>query len=182
MDLFSFIIFHGYLFVFILLTVEGTLTNILASFASSLGYFNIGIIFLLALIGNTISDNFFYLVGRFGFKDRIAKSKNGKIKNLVKASKKHLLLSLLLIKISPFSPIGLTLIGATKLRFKTYFLWSLITTIPLVLLISLVGYLYGSSTKSIIRYVGIWQYIIFSIIIFITVLYLLNKKQKKRFK
>lgn len=184
MSLFSLIISHGYLLIFILLTIEGTTVNIVSAFASSLGYFDVRIIYLLALLGNTISDNAFYFIGYYLLSKtayrRFTKKKH--IKKIVELSNKRLVWSLMLVKLSPFAPIGLTLIGANKPKFKRYFIWSLITTALLVFLVTLIGYYYGYATKSMLNYLTISQYFIASVVILVLLVFVTTKLIMKKIK
>ena len=60
----AFTISQSYLFIFIVMVIEGPIITTAASFAASLGYFNIGIIFLLSLLGDLVGDGLHYIIGR----------------------------------------------------------------------------------------------------------------------
>lgn len=180
MDLLTFIISHSYWFLLLLFIFEGMAINLISAFGASLGYFDIKIIIVLALIGNTITDNIFYFFGRYY---SIVKKNSKKKKIINKLSllcNKNLFMSLILIKLSGLAPIGLSFIGTTKIKFKEYFYMSFITTLIFVGVFTSLGYYYGSSTKFILRYITIGQYLLFSVILLIFLLFIVIHQLKRK--
>jgi membrane protein DedA with SNARE-associated domain len=49
--------------MFILMALEGPVITIISSFGASFGYFNIGIVILLSILGDYVGDTFPFLFG-----------------------------------------------------------------------------------------------------------------------
>lgn len=151
---FSWLIFfvqtHGYWIVFLLMLLEGPIVTAAASFAASLGVFNIYLIFVLSFFGDFIGDIILYYIGRFGRKsviDRyLAKHHIGRkiVLKIEKLLSENSFKALLLIKVVPPLPIpGLVLTGVSRLNIKKFLFASVIINIFYSLIFVLVGYYSG---------------------------------------
>ena len=173
--------------MFVVMLLEGPVVTAAGSFAAALGYFNIGWILVLSILGNLIPDVVYYALGYFG-RDKFV-NKYGKyfgltpdkieyVENLLKT---HPIKSLFIIKLVPFlATPGLIVVGLTKMDLRKYITWSLIITIPSSVLYLVLGYYFGAAYDHIVRYfnIGVLLLIIFVIIIFI-VIKLQNRLYKK---
>ena len=183
----TWILSHGYPLMFVVMLLEGPVVTAAGSFAAALGYFNIGWILVLSILGNLIPDVVYYALGYFG-RDKFV-NKYGKyfgltpdkieyVENLLKT---HPIKSLFIIKLVPFlATPGLIVVGLTKMDLRKYITWSLIITIPSSVLYLVLGYYFGAAYDHIVRYfnIGVLLLIIFVIIIFI-VIKLQNRLYKK---
>lgn len=124
-----------YAIIFILMMVEGPITTVVVSFLSSQGVFNIGIIFLLAVLGDLVADIVLFYLGRSSkhkYFDKIKKKKHVGKRQIAKI-KNHL-------KIRPFVTIfvikatgalamaGLMIVGSSKMKTTNFILYSLIAS------------------------------------------------------
>lgn len=161
------IITYGYLLIFLLMVVEGPITTVVSAFASALGYFDIYIVFLLALVGNLIPDLIYYALGYWGRTSFIDKHKKifgfrkAQIANLEKFSIDNAVKSLLVVKLLPFLAMpGLITAGAMKIPFGKYLKWVLIIIFCNSLFFLLVGYYFGSTYKTFERYFDFKLYLV----------------------
>ena len=179
---FQFIINHGYLFLLIIMIFEGPVVTIAASFASSLGYFDIWIIFILAPLGDIIGDILMYAIGYYARKkilreyNHIFKIKSSWIKNLEKHFKNHLGKTLLTVKLTPLAVPGLILAGASRVNLKRYAKWCIIIIVPKTLFFVFLGYSFGAVANSILGYYKNTNYALLFIIIFSLCVYWLSRK------
>jgi len=186
-SLLSFIKLHGYLLIFIGTIFEGPVITTLSSFAASLGYFNVFIIFLISVAGDLIGDTLHFVFGRYLGKKVIIKHRENTNRNdswllLEKNFKEHLGKVMIFLKlIPPTTSIGLILIGSSqKVKFKKFILKSLLITAPLSLFYTLLGFFFGSVSNSILRYMRLSQYVIFFLLLSGVIVYLLMKKIKTK--
>jgi membrane protein DedA with SNARE-associated domain len=122
------VISHGYIIIFLVSLVEGSLITAAAGVAAGLGYFNIFLVILISNSADLIGDVFYYHIGKYssgvldskffkflGFhEERVLKIKNLLHNNIYKA--------LLVIKLSPLiGPTGLITVGAVRVPFPRFF-------------------------------------------------------------
>jgi len=167
----------GYVAILFLMIAEGPLTTMFASFAASLGYFNIWIIFVIAFLGDVIGDLIHYSVGfylrKYGAKWGIKKSK---IKQLENKLNKNFLAAMIIGKpTAPLSTITLLMSGALRVPLRKFLIVSIITTLPLTILYTSLGFFFGSTLNEIIKYLEIGKYAFILIIISLVILYLIYK-------
>ncbi len=181
---------YGYILVFALTVIEGPIVVIISAFLATQGIFDIFIIALLGWLGDVVGDMLFFFAGRFGFSwrkkqmQKSAKVKKWFLESLDEKIHKNLLLSLWLIKFTPYAPpIGLTYLGQTKIPTTKYILTSLVSCIPTPLIAVLIGYnlvfLKDFFAKNPLP---IWQWIIIAIICISLVIGLfifLRRRRKK---
>ncbi len=177
---------HGqvlpYLVIFILQFFEGPTVIIFAAFAASLGYLNIWIVIILAILSGVIPDTILYLIGkyirasslkkiatRFGLND----SRMIWLENKIK---KHPVKSIIVIKHVPPLPIpGLILTGFMNMNFKKFFLTQAILNIIGVIVFASIGFYSGLLTNNILKYIKFSELLLPIFIIGIIIIYFLNK-------
>ena len=71
--LIAFIINYGYWALFVGMVIEGPIITLLGGFLTSLGYFELGWVYLIILIADTIGDTLAYGIGYFGRKKVLLK-------------------------------------------------------------------------------------------------------------
>jgi membrane protein DedA with SNARE-associated domain len=155
----------SYLIVFLLIFVEGSITNYVAAFAASLGYFNVFIIFSLAIAGNFIGDVIFYSLGRAG-KKTFLKKHFGKATHSIKAKKlaaylhRHPWKAMLIIKVTPWLPTpGLILAGIVKMPLKKFLSYSLLICTITAVIVTFLGYYSGALFSLLYTYAKYGAYL-----------------------
>lgn len=181
-EILLFIQSNGYLIFFIAMVIEGPVVNTAAAFAASLGYFNICIIFLIAILGDLIGDLIYFFIGRFSrtfildeYGHHVGLSKK-RISYIEKNLHNHFMKTLLFVKLTPFivGP-GLTIIGASKVKLSKFIFSSLIITIPTCIFFTLTGYYFGMAVDKFMKIFNNISIIIIAIILLIVVIPYLYK-------
>lgn len=177
----SFVQTSGYLLIFLLMVIEGPFVTSVAAFASSLGYLNVWIIFLLSLLGDITSDFLYFLMGKILKRSTIEKylKKIGinDIKKLEKRMHEHLGKTMLIMKFTPpIGTVGIALAGTLKIPIKRFLLFSFVITLPRTLFFVLFGYYAGIVSSNIMKYFDLSQYILLFVVIFILISYFVFRK------
>ncbi len=178
----AFVQTQGYLLIFILMIIEGPIITTAASFAASLGYFNIFIIFALAVLGDLVGDTIYYAIGHFG-RHRIVE----KYEHIFKISKKlvittenhfknHLGKTLLIAKLTPLAVPTLILAGASKVPLRKYVTWCMIIILPKIIFFTAAGFFFGYLTNSLLQYYKDAGYVLLALLIGVVLIYWLGKK------
>lgn len=156
---------HGYLFIFLVMVIEGPIVTTAAAFASALGFFHVYVILILAIAADTVGDIIYYAVGylgrlkiieRYGKKIGFGKRRVKKIESLLH---KNLFATLAAIKMSPgLAPPGLIIVGASKIPLKKYVKMCLYITFPRALTFVVLGYYAGRANAIADKYLHHSQY------------------------
>lgn len=151
---FSWVVAHGYFFIFLVMCAEGPVTTAAAGFASALGYFDPVIIYILSVFGDLVPDTIYYYVGyfgratyvkrlgeKFGFGDvRIAKTE--------KLFQNHYGKAMIITKLAPLiSAYGSILVGYLKLSYRRFITYCTEITMTKSAIFLLVGYFFGQSYR-----------------------------------
>ena len=155
-DALHWVLNHGYPIIFVGMLIEGPIITAAASFAVALKYFNLEIIFILAILGDLVADFAYYVIGYFGhitiLKKHghffgISENKIEKLKNLLELHPGKILAA---IKLAPFVPTpGLIIAGATHMSFKKFTIVSTLITLPKVIIFMVLGYYFGRAYDKI---------------------------------
>ncbi len=183
----------GYFIILLLMILEGPLVTIAASVAASLGIFNLGVIFLLSLLGDLLGDLIHYTIGRFGRKmliERYEKKnwmKMDKIKILEDKLSNHFGKAMFLIKFTPvLTTPGLLLAGALKISAVKFAIYSLIITLPRTIFFTFVGFYFGLAVTAFLGYFRLGQYIVPVVIVVVVIIYfgykIIAEKLDKKYK
>ncbi|VVB79872.1 SNARE associated Golgi protein [uncultured archaeon] len=180
---------HGYLFIFLLMLIEGPIITAAAAFAASLGFFNVWVILLLSIFGNLIPDTLFFFLGRSGrtkpieyFVRKFGLSKK-KIKELEKGLREHAGKTITFVKLVPPLPIpGLILTGFAKVPFKKFLYIDVIVNVIYSVFFVIAGFYLGFAASQIFSYFKIGQYAILLLIPLAILVYLVYKKLSLRIK
>lgn len=174
---------HSYPVMLLGMIVEGPIITSAAAFATTLGYFNLAIIFGLAIMGDVIGDLLAYSIGyigritvvrKFGNRFGISEEKMEKLKHLFE---KHPGKILLAIKLSPFLPVpGIITIGSTHLPFKKFILIDALIILPKTLIFVLLGYFFGHAYDRIYKYLNNGAYAFLIILVIASLVYYAYKK------
>lgn len=174
--IFQWIINHGYPIIFLGMIVEGNTIVTAASFAASLGYFNIIIVFVVAFLGEITCDFVWYTLGYFGRITLINKYGHflkisiERIEKLRKFLDKHAGKVILLIKISPFISVpGLILVGSSHLPPKKFAKIISLIILPKLIIFMVIGHFFGFGYNAITKYIdrGIYGILIILVIVFL---------------
>lgn len=173
----------GYLLMFVAMVLEGPIITSAAAFASALGYFNIFIVLVLAIMGDLIGDFVYYAMGYFG---RVAfVEKYGHTFGLTKQRMEHMerlirnhpKKTLAAIKLAPILPApGLMMVGATKMPFGRYAWMTLLVTLPKTVLFILLGYYFGTMYNTLARYFQNGEYFLLCALVITVIAWYAYKK------
>lgn len=174
---------HSYPVMLIGMIIEGPTIIAAASFAVTMGYFNLGTIFILAVLGDVIGDFIFYSLGYFGrialiekydHKFKIPTTRIEKLKNLVE---KHPWKIITVVKLSPLLPMpGLIAIGSAHLPPKKFAKIILSIIIPKTIIFMVIGYFFGHAYNQIYKII---QNGIAGIVIVIIFMFLMQLAYRK---
>ena len=161
------VIAGGYIVMFLGMLLEGPMTTAAASFAATLGYFNIWIVFVLAILGDLVADVVYYAIGyasriavieKYGHRFGLSKQKMEKIEHLLKT---HPAKTLVVIKLAPLLPVpGLMMVGATHMKLSKFTTIASLIILPRVILFIALGFYFGRAYESISLYIVNAQYIV----------------------
>ena len=173
---------YGYLIVFLSMAIEGPIITYIAALMSSLGYFNIFIIFALSILGNQLPDMGFYCLGRLmrvRTIEKILRFLKFKKKNIIwieRNLKKHVIKSIILIKTVPIVPgFGISMIGFAKVDFKKFFFTTLIYNILVSIILTVLGFFSGIAINVASRYINIVEITLPLIVLATIAIYFLFK-------
>jgi len=171
---------QGYILIFLLIAIEGPIMTYVAAFAASLGFFNIYMIFAVSILANVFADLIYFGIGRLTKRKRIQKYVDHvlepkKAKHIKDYLKNNPIKTLTLIKYSIAIP-GLILTGSTDMSVKRFVFYSFMLTIPVYIIINLLGFCSGLAFSNIYKYVKYGEWLIPLLIISIGVAWFLSKK------
>ena len=176
----------GYGIMFLITLVEGRIVTYIASFAASLGIFNVFIVFALSLLGNVTGDVILFYIGRFSKPTSIEKYEDKHL-NSTRLNKLKLYLdknpgkTIAVIKISPLLPIpGLILAGTLNIKFKDFFIYSFVVSFVFDLFLVLLGFYSGVAFLTIAKYAKYIEYLILGTIILIALVFFLFRFVSKK--
>lgn len=155
----------GYPAMLVLMIIEGPIATILASFAASLGFFNIYLVFILSMLGDVIGDIILYAIGYTGGAKALAKAekilkiKPETVAKLEKLFMLHGKKTIFAVK----STTGLCWItfiaaGAVRMKFREFLFGSFFGGIVWSGFLVVMGYFFGYAFEKIndyIKYAGI---------------------------
>ncbi len=178
---------HGYALMFLAMVFEGPVVIMAASFAASMGYFNPGIVFALAALGDLTGDLIWFAAGYFGrvaflsrFQHRFNASRE-RTRKLGQLINRHPGKTLVAIKLSPFVPIpGLVAVGASHLSPGKFAAIVSLIIIPKTVLFVALGYFFGYAYGTIALYLKGQIYAFFIILALALVFYLAYRRMTGR--
>lgn len=180
------LIAHGYPLMFVAMCFEGPIVTIAASFAAALGHFNIFVILLLSILGDMLPDIIFYCIGFYGrlpVVERMGHRVGLSAERLKKAEaflKRHTFKAVAAAKFTPVIPtVGLALIGAFRLDFRRFMLYSFLITFPRSVICVIFGYYFGWAYDAISVYMSDASLIAVAIFI-IAIAYMIYVRVQKR--
>ena len=174
---------YGYALMFLAMMFEGPVITAAGSFGAALGYFDLRVIFLLSIAGNTVPDTIYYAIGFWGrhkLIDRYLKYlriPEEKLLRLEHLYHTHVGKTIAMVKLIPMlGPPGLVAAGMAKVPLKKYFFWITAVTLPASLVFLMLGYYFGATFAKIAYYTDYATYAILAIgVIFLFAWYIYKK-------
>ena len=146
----SWVLTHGYFFLFLVMCVEGPITTAAAGFGAALGYFNPWAILVLSILGDLVPDAIYYFIGYIGRFTIIEKVgfrlglTQARIDRLEDKLRKHYGKSMVALKLTPVIPtFGFMLVGYLRLSFVKFMEFSAAVTLPKSIIFLILGYFFG---------------------------------------
>lgn len=173
---------HGYLFLFLIMVIEGPLVTAAAGFLASLDVFNVMIVLLLSMLGNFTSDLAFYFIGRAGRSALISRygSRVGltplRIARIEELLKQNTAKTIVAVKLTPFvASWGLMAAGAARVPLTRFLAVSAGVVIPYALVLTAMGYGVGVASASLAKYLNLGPAIaVVGVLLVVAVFYLLK--------
>ncbi len=161
------VITGGYLLTFAGMFMFGPIIISAASFAAALGYFDIWMIFVIAVFGELAIDLVLYAIGYFSRVTVIEKyghyfglSKE-KMENLEKLFHAHPAKTLTAIKLAPILPVpGLMIVGSMHMSVKKFTLINFVIALIRAAIFMTIGYYFGQFYDSFARYIKNTEYVL----------------------
>lgn len=180
---------YHYWLIFPIAIFEGPIIIVISGFLVSLGILNPFVAYVILVVGDTVGDSLYYLVGKYWFRGGWVK-KLGRFLGYAEGDedflenhfKKHKIKTFLLAKIS--HGIGGSVQVASGIAKVPYleFVWlNLIGTIPKTFILISIGFYFGSSYTKIDNYLNDIALIVISVVILAILYLILNKYIKSYF-
>ena len=176
---------YGYTAIVIGTFFEGETILVMGGFAAHLGYLNLKIVILSALLGTFIGDQLFFYIGRVKGKKFLENRPAWKLKaeKVFVLMEKHQLWLILgfrflygLRSVTPF------LIGTSKIAPLSFLILNIIGASIWAVIIGAMGYLFGQSAEIILGEIKKYEILFFAIIagvgIAVWSIYLLSRDRK----
>lgn len=152
--------------------VEGPIITVLAGFLAARGIMNIGVAYIIAVIGDLVGDAMYYAIGRYGGKRAAVKyghflgitaDRLASMENYVRARSAR---TIFFGKFTQaFGVVTLVAAGIAHVPFKKFMWHVLLATIPKVVVFLILGYLFGSAYETIDAYIKYGSLVLAGIII-----------------
>lgn len=174
---------YGYWILFPLTIVEGPIVTIVAAFLASLGYLNVYVVFLVALLGDVVGDTLYYLMGRhwgdravrtYGHRIGITEARIDQVRVTFFTHHQSLWRIIGVSKLTQApSAIALLLSGMMQVSYRRFLVVTSVTSAAKVLVLVLLGYFFGASHTIFASYVShAWMFLIPTIAVLVYVFYL----------
>ncbi|MFA7708469.1 MAG: VTT domain-containing protein [Candidatus Pacearchaeota archaeon] len=177
---------HGYWIMFALMFIEGPMVTYIAAFIASLGIFNFYYVLILSILGNSLPDLTYFLIGRIGKHEKIRKyagsllDKNRIIK-IREHLKNHPWKTILVIKLTPALPFpGFILSGTTDLKLTKFIFCSLIISAVYSVFFSFLGFYSGLTFNTLSKYIKYGEILIVILVLLTITIWLLFKFLSQR--
>lgn len=169
-NIFIFLQHYGYWMLLPMMIIEGPITTVIAAMLSSLGMFNIGIVFVFSLAGDLIGDITFYVLGYkfgMGFVKHLGKY-IGVTEKLVLRVKKYFSQhggkTIFIVK----TTVGLCWVtfitaGIVKMNFKKFLKYSFYGGLVWSSFLVALGYFYGYLWRRIGEYIEWIGWLVFAL-------------------
>jgi len=181
----SSVLYLSYFIFFIAVAIEGPIATVGGAFLSSLGGFNVFIVYTLSVLGDIVSDIVLYYLGYFGGQpiiskaERLLKIKKSFVAQLNEKFKKNGGKIVFYVKLSTgLCWITFLAAGAAKMNFKKFVFFSFLGGLLWSGLLVILGYFFGYAAEQIENYIKYAGWFIFGILILIIFIFSTTKKSK----
>lgn len=173
----------GYPAMLLLMILEGPITTIIAAFLSSLGYFNVYVVFILSVLGDIIGDIILYSIGYFGGRRALLKAekllnvKQSFVERLEQKFKRHGAKIIFSVKAGTgLCWITFILAGSVKMHFKKFLLYTFWGGIIWSSLLVVIGYFFGYAAEKIEQYIKYAGLVVFVVAVAVVITINIYKK------
>lgn len=182
-DIFQWVLHNGYWLTFLIMIIEGPIITVVASFAASLGYFNVFFIFLIAFLGDIVGDFIWYVIGyltrlavinKYGRYFGVSVARIEKLRKLLEKHSKKILLA---IKLSPIAPtLGLVIVGNSHFPPKRFAKIVSLISVPKTIFFVVLGYFFGYSYTAMAKYFDKGFYGLLVVLVVFFIIFFVYKK------
>jgi glycosyltransferase involved in cell wall biosynthesis/membrane protein DedA with SNARE-associated domain len=186
-ELLDWIVQHGYIFMFLIMLMEGPVATASAALGSALGFFNVYIVLILSFFAGFLPDVLYYSIGhwggphaldRYGRRFGVSQARRDQMARFMEENAGK---SIFFVKTVPFlSPPGLAILGALGVSVKQFIWWSTMVDTATALFFVVIGYYSGKGYEILGQFP---EYASFGLagafLLFILISYLYSRAAKK---
>ena len=146
---------YGYLVFFLVVIAEGPIATIIGAFVASQGYFDIYVVYAIAVVGDLFGDLTYYGIGRLGRVGTLARIwpllgiTGHRLVRAARYFEQHGAKTLFFAKYTQTGIVILPASGAARMPVRKFLWYNLLGTLPKALVFLLVGYFFGHAYNSI---------------------------------
>lgn len=179
--------YWGYPLMFVLMFFEGPFATMIAAFLASQGLFNVGIVFVLSVVGDVLGDIGLYHIGYYGGPHIIEKAQKflkisdatiEKLKNKFHQNSGKLIFYVK--STTGLSYITFTLAGALRMRLSKFIKYSILGGLIWSGLLVFLGYFFGYAAAQISQYIKYAGIVIFAAAIMAMIVIISYKKYESK--
>jgi len=178
---------YKYVFLFPAVVIEGPIITIVAGFLASLGFFNVFVVYGLAVTGDLTGDCIYYAIGRYGRTGLINKWGRylgitvERVEKLENHFQHHRGKTLITGKIAHGVGAGILLAaGLAKMPFGEFLRFNFLATLPKSLILLLIGFYFGEAYARIYHYLDYVELGTIAVAIILVVIYFITKYRAQR--
>ena len=179
--------YWGYPLMFVLMFFEGPFATMIAAFLASQGLFNIGIVFLLSVVGDVLGDIGLYHIGYYGGPKVIEKAQKflkvsdatvEKLKNKFHQNSSRIIFYVK--STTGLCAITFILAGTLQMKFARFLKYSFLGGLVWSSLLVILGYFFGYAAAQISQYIKYAGVAIFTGAIIAMILIIFFKKYESK--
>ncbi|MEQ1499947.1 MAG: VTT domain-containing protein [Parcubacteria group bacterium] len=186
-EILSALSYYKYWIIFPIAIFEGPIICVISGFLVSMGSLNGFVVYMMLVLADTLGDLMYYSIGRFWrHSDWLKKHANffgyseKSEEYLQNHFSKHKAKTFLLAKISHGLGSSVQIAsGIAKVNYKEFLLWSVVGTVPKVLVLLILGYYVGSSYENIDNYLQFMALLAVGTVCLLVMYFVLSKHLKK---
>lgn len=173
--------------MFVLMFFEGPFATMIAAFLASQGLFNVGIVFVLSVLGDVLGDIGLYHIGYYGGPHIIEKAQkflkvsDATIEKLKKKFHQNSGKLIFYVKSTTgLSYITFTLAGALRMKLLKFIKFSILGGLVWSSLLVFLGYFFGYAAAQISQYIKYASIAIFAAAIIVMIMIIFYKKYESK--
>jgi membrane-associated protein len=187
-ELLPLLIQYKYLILFPIIAIEGPLSTVLAGFLASMGLMNFFVAYAVIVAGDLAGDSLYFALGYWGREKFIRRWGKflgitvEKTERLEKHFRSHAGKTIIIGKISHiFGVVVLLAAGLAKIKFREFFKFDFIATIPKSLILIFTGYYFGKTAIRSIKSLDAVALQTFFVTLLLIAVYFAIKKISEKF-